>query len=73
MGEQMMGYDIVVSMTNEQLWHLYHDSGKKDGELKYKVIAEMCKRLNYKVVMPARQVIPEFSHWKMQGGQNDRY
>lgn len=60
-------------MKNEDLWLIWHDTGRKYREMRYEVLAEMCRRLNYKVVMPASVVIPEFRHWKMQGGQEDRY
>lgn len=60
-------------MKNEELWSIYHDTGKRYRDMKYAVLEEMSKRLNYKVVMPASVVIPEFRHWKMNGGQEDRY
>ena len=60
-------------MKNEELWFIWHDTGMRYRDLKYPVLAEMSRRLNFKVVMPASVVIPEFSHWKMQGGQEDRW
>lgn len=64
----------VSYMTNEMLWSFWNYTGRKyKDDLKYAVLAEMSKRLNYKCVMPKSVVIPEFLHWKMQGGQNDRY